>query len=185
VMDGAAILSQGLVHHEPNLEWYPVAVGNFSGGAARNQVLWRKYPTGEIYLQTISLSAGVFSTSGGVIYQEPNFDWRLIGAADFDGDGKSDILWRNEASGAVHVMLMKGGAIASQATIYNEARPAWQIVAMGDYTGDYRADILWRNSQTGQVYRQRMNGTTIMEQGFVFTEPDLAWKVLGSETYPR
>ena len=31
---------------------------------------------------------------------EPDLNWRIVGAADFNSDGKPDILWRNFATGA-------------------------------------------------------------------------------------
>jgi hypothetical protein len=57
---------------------------------------------------------GAFAVSQP-IYTEPDQNWGIVAAADFDGDGKSDILWRNNRTGEVWMMLMDGGSIASRA----------------------------------------------------------------------
>ena len=51
--------------------------------------------------------------------------WHIVGTDDYNGDGKSDILWRND-SGAVGVWFMNG-------TAHTDAAPGssvttWQIV---------------------------------------------------------
>ncbi len=40
-------------------------------------------------------------------------NWTIAGTGDFDGDGKSDILWRNSRPGEVAIWLMNGTSIAS------------------------------------------------------------------------
>ena len=104
---------------------------------------------------------------------------------DLDGDGKSDLLWRNESTGRIYAMLMNGPAIASEGTVYLEPNLAWKIVAHGDYNGDGKADLLWRNDTTGQVYMMRMNGLAIAAQAMVYTEPNTAWKLMGPGTYAQ
>ena len=42
--------------------------------------------------------------------------WAIQGTADFDGDGKGDILWRND-NGAVAVWEMNGANIAGAQNI--------------------------------------------------------------------
>ena len=54
-------------------------------------------------------------------------------AADFRGGGKPDILWRNDSTGAVYMMLMNGLAIASQGLVYTEPDTAWKIVGPWEY----------------------------------------------------
>ncbi|MCP5196936.1 MAG: VCBS repeat-containing protein [Gammaproteobacteria bacterium] len=67
----------------------------------------------------------------------------------FNGDGRSDLVWRHESTGQVYGMLMDGAVITAQGIIYQEADTDWRIVASGDYTGDGKADLLWRNGSTG------------------------------------
>src|SRR5712691_8770712 len=71
---------------------------------------------------------------------------------DFDGDCKSDIVWRNIATGENSIWLMNGLMIASKGYLDTVADPAWQVQGVGDFDGDGRADILWRNVWTGENY---------------------------------
>src|SRR5216117_226377 len=98
---------------------------------------------------------------------------------DFDGDCKSDILWRNGATGKDYLWLMNGLTIVSQGSLNTVDDQAWQVQGVGDFDGDGRADILWRNLSTGENYIFLMNGLTIASQGLVNVVDDPAWQVKG------
>jgi hypothetical protein len=42
-------------------------------------------------------------------------DWQLAGLGDFNGDGKTDILWRHTVTGALYAWLMNGTQYVGQA----------------------------------------------------------------------
>src|SRR5207249_4477335 len=98
---------------------------------------------------------------------------------DFDGDCKSDILWRNSATGKNYLWLMNGRTIAAQGRVNVVDDQAWQVKGIGDFDGDGKADILWRNSTTGENQIYLMNGWTIAAQGLVNVVADQAWQVKG------
>ncbi len=68
---------------------------------------------------------------------------------DFNADGKSDILWRESASGMNAIWQMDGTTLASSALIPSVTAPGWTIAGQGDFDGDGKADILWRNTDHG------------------------------------
>ncbi|MCY7277928.1 MAG: DUF4347 domain-containing protein, partial [Phormidesmis sp. CAN_BIN44] len=82
---------------------------------------------------------------------------------DFNGDGKSDILWRSPSTGQVAIWEMNGTTLLP-GTGYISNTPAltWQISGTGDFNNDKKADILWRNSSTGQLAIWEMDGTTLL-----------------------
>ena len=103
------------------------------------------------------------ATSFGVTALMPGgYGWEVAHVADFNGDGKSDILWRN-ASGAVGLWLMDGGTVLSRSTLM-PAGYGWSPVLVGDFNGDGKADIVWRNTD-GSVSMWLMNGTSIVDRG--------------------
>ena len=70
--------------------------------------------------------------------------WHVVAAADFNGDGKSDILWQGD-NGTAAIWLMDG----TNATLSGRGRsnpgPTWHVKGTGDFNGDGKSDILWQN----------------------------------------
>ena len=61
---------------------------------------------------------------------------RSRSTGDFDGDGKSDILWQDK-NGLVGVWLMNAGTtVASTALVGAAAGSSWHIKGTGDFIGD-------------------------------------------------
>jgi len=99
---------------------------------------------------------------------------------DHDGDGRSDILWRNASTGENYLYTMDGTRVLTgEGYLRAVADPNWQIAGTGDFDGDGRADILWRNAATGENYIYLMSGTSIIGEGYLRTVSDLDWKVAG------
>jgi len=100
--------------------------------------------------------------------------------SDFDNDNRSDIFWRNSATGENYVYPMDGLAIlGTEGHTRTVADQNWQVAGIGDFDGDARADVLWRNASTGQNYVYLLNGTTIVGEGYLPTVADSNWKVAG------
>jgi hypothetical protein len=97
----------------------------------------------------------------------------VAGTGDFDADGKSDIVWRDN-SGNTAVWLMSGANIVTAAGLGNIPNP-WSIAQTGDYNGDGKSDLLWRDA-AGDTYMWFMNGTAIGSVGYVATVPS-PWAV--------
>jgi photosystem II stability/assembly factor-like uncharacterized protein len=97
-------------------------------------------------------------------------------ASDFDGDYKSDILWRN-SNGQVAIWLMNGMAPSSGAVIATVGNE-WKIAASGDFDGDGKSDIVWRNSN-GQVAIWLMNGMA-QKSGAVVATVGNEWTIAGT-----
>ena len=68
--------------------------------------------------------------------------------SDFNGDGKSDILWQNTVTGQRIIWLMNGTAFQSSVSL-GTVGTSWSIAGSNDFNGDAKPDILWQNT----VYR--------------------------------
>ena len=112
-------------------------------------------------IATGSAPVTVVQAIGSCTNPNPNPNPAAFGApGDFNGDCRSDILWRNTSTGETDMWLMNGTGITSAASLGTIATN-WTIAAAGDFNGDGKSDILWRNSSTGEVDIWLMNGTVI------------------------
>ena len=178
-MNGKTILSsEGYLRRVADLNWRIAGVGDFDGDG-KADLLWRNSSTGENYIYTMDGTA--IKPTEGFIRTVADLNWQVAGIGDFDGDGKSDILWRNAVTGENYIYFMDGLVIKpSEGYLRTVSDVAWQIAGIGDFDGDGKADILWRNTSTGQNYLYPMNGTGIKPgEGFLRTVADLNWKVAG------
>jgi hypothetical protein len=101
---------------------------------------------------------------------------------DFNGDGKSDILFRNSSSGAVVGWQMSGGTVTSSATIAT-VPTNWQIVAQRDFDGDGKTDILWRDTTSGAVALWLMNGLTLKQPAISIGTVPTHWVIAGASDF--
>src|SRR3954463_11387593 len=102
------------------------------------------------------------------------------GRGDFNGDGRSDILWRNVTTGENYLYPMNGRQIlAEEGYLRTVPDLNRKIAGIGDFDGDGKSAILWRNSSTGENYIYLMDGTTIVGEGYIRTVPDQNWQVAG------
>jgi hypothetical protein len=109
---------------------------------------------------------------GGITLADLNnaFDVFLVTFAnvnpvdDFNGDGKSGVLWRHD-SGQVYFWEMDGLGIKAEGGVAHAPVPTdWHIQGAGDFDGDGKSDVLWRHD-SGQVYFWEMDGLGIKAEG--------------------
>ena len=83
----------------------------------------------------------------------------IKGTGDFNGDGKSDILWQN-SDGTPAIWLMDGiNFVSTSAAGSFNPGPSWQVKGTGDFNGDGKSDILWQNND-GTPAIWLMDGTS-------------------------
>jgi Domain of unknown function (DUF4347)/FG-GAP-like repeat len=102
---------------------------------------------------------------------------------DFNGDGKSDILWRSDVGG-VALWRMNGATVANGSlTSTPNLDPRWTAAGTGDFNGDGKSDVLWRNTN-GAVVVWTMNGDTVTSSTRTSTPSlDSTWKTVGTGDY--
>jgi peptidyl-Asp metalloendopeptidase len=94
---------------------------------------------------------------------------------DFNGDGISDVLWRNNSNG-LNAIWTSANADAPQ-PISGVTNLAWKIVGAGDFDADGRSDILWRNASNG--LNTIWKGGNSANQMAVARVSNLAWIAAG------
>jgi lysophospholipase L1-like esterase len=95
---------------------------------------------------------------------------RLVGAADLNGDGHSDFIWQDTATGDISYWLMNGTTILDsgyfpQGHMNGDLRQ-WRLVGIADLNGDGNPDLLWQEEISGDIYYWLMNGTQMTSGGY-------------------
>jgi RPA family protein len=124
-------------------DWQIAGTGDFNGDG-KVDVLWRNVD-GRI-TDWLGNSSGGFTDNVANAYNSVSTDWQIVGIGDFNGDGRSDILWRN-TDGRITDWLgnANGGFTPNAANFLDNVSTDWKVVAIGDFNGDGHSDIMWRN----------------------------------------
>jgi hypothetical protein len=184
IMDGPTIVDGGFLPTSPIPtddpdDWF-FELADFNGDG-KTDLLWEKsdFASTSPGLNAIWIMDGPAIVDGGFLQTSPRteddpIDW-VSNFADFNGDGKTDFVWRSEDTGENAIWIMDGPAIVDGGFLQNSPittdDPDEWSHKLADFNGDNKTDYFWENDITGQKATWIMDGPDIINGGFLPTNP--------------
>jgi expansin (peptidoglycan-binding protein) len=115
LMDGPTVKAKGYTNAQADFTWQVQAIGDLDGDG-KSDIVWRAVSgpaTGALFVWLMNGTA-----VKGATYLDPiATDWQIQGMADYSGDGRADILWRNVNAAApdaarLYLWVMDGPKVA-------------------------------------------------------------------------
>ncbi len=120
---------------------------------------WSATNTNQVAWNVLTLDAG--STLA---------NYQILGTGDFNGDGKTDILYQNNIGTVGYWSISNNNQLVKH-DLTATAGSGYQVVGTGDYNGDGTSDILWYNASTTAIGDWTISNGT-----------DVAWTYFGGTT---
>lgn len=158
--------------------WKVSGTGDFNGDGLVD-VLWRADDGG--VTNWLGQSNGGFFGNWDNFHNNPGTNWNVAAVGDFNGDGRSDILWRT-ADGSTTNWLgqANGGFTGNWDNFHNNPGTNWQVAGTGDFNGDGMDDVLWRASDGGVTnWLGTANGGFVGNWDNFHNNPGSNWNVAG------
>jgi hypothetical protein len=188
-MSGPSLAANPLLPTVTDLEWEIRATADLDGDRA-GDLLWQHAPSGRIAAWLVAGSTVTatlpFTTLSGES-AEPDLEWTIVGAADMNGDGQADILWRHATSGALRLWHMRGLVQWDSVELPWMVPDAdWLISGLADMDGDGRSDILWLHCSDGRLAVWLMSDS-LVRQTLVLSSRvgDHQWRLAGAADLDR
>jgi hypothetical protein len=159
--------------------WSIVGTGDFNGDGF-GDILWRN-ANGDTAIWLMTGTATQVSVLSATDLGLIPTSWSVAQTGDFNGDGKSDILWRN-ANGDTSIWLMTASGTQMQvlsASDLGVIPTSWAVAGTGDFNADGKSDILWHNDNGDtSIWLMTASGTQVQvlsttDLGFV----PITWNV--------
>lgn len=134
--DLSALLNEG---------WRVIGIGDFNADGW-DDVLWQSDAGIVGYWRGAETGISDQLTVVGNLAAILNDGWKVVGIADFDGNGYDDILWQ---SGDLMIGYWKGletgmsDQLEYSGNLTALKHENWNVEGVGDFNGDGSADILW------------------------------------------
>ena len=149
-----------LSDQETNPAWKIRAVGDIDRDAVQDDIFWQNTVTGEVSAWVMD---GPVRTDNVAIRTERNTNWELVGAGDFVGDSRDELVFYNIGlddpnRGVISIWILNEDGTFANSQVFNrreqnvgtpQAR-GWRIMGVADMNGDGQDDLVWRNFSNPQ-----------------------------------
>ena len=158
----------------------PIATGDFNGDGYAD-ILVRNNNSGALSEWFGQPNGSLVVNSNFLSNPNPGNSWHIVGTGDFNGDGRSDILWQNNDSTITDWLGQADGSFAGNWNNLHTAMPDWNVIATGDFNGDGTGDMLLRNIFGGlEEWVGQPDGTFVDNSAKLAGNPDpgASWNVV-------
>jgi hypothetical protein len=167
--------------------WLIIGTGDFNGDGKTDILLRNADGTITDWLAAradstiVDVPNAPFANNGDNSWVSVPISSNIVGAGDFNGDGRTDILLRN-ANGTIFNFLgtANGGFVNNGDNSSVTLAASWLVAAIGDFNGDGLSDILWR-SDSGAIFDflGTANGGFVNNGDASWVSVDNSWHVAG------
>jgi VCBS repeat protein/FG-GAP repeat protein len=157
---GWAWLAQGNV-----AGWHVAATGDLNGDG-KPDLVWQNDATQQVVVWYLGGPQGSSFLGWAWLAQDGVAGWYVVATGDFNGDGKLDLVWQNDAR-QVAVWYL-GGAEGTTFLwwdwLSSNGVSGWGVAGTGDFNGDGKPDLVWQNDarQVAVWYLGGAQGTTFL-----------------------
>ena len=135
--------------------WHVVAAADFDGNGVPDLV-WQNTTNSQVNVNYYGGSGGATLIGYAVLNTGSGTSgWKVVAAADFDGNHVPDLIWQNQSTGQVNVNYYggSGGATMIGYAVLNSGAgtSGWSAVAAADFDQNGVPDLVWQNGSSGQV----------------------------------
>ncbi|MBV9109465.1 MAG: VCBS repeat-containing protein, partial [Gemmatimonadetes bacterium] len=141
-------------------------------------LLWQNTRTGRVVRWTLNAD-GTYAGTFAELHRVPPYTYAAEAAADFNGDGNPDLVWKNTSTGTRSIWLMLGAYWYSYANLPNPGA-AWDVAAAADFDRDGKPDLVLRNHDTGEVRIHKMDGTAWTATEWVLPTQPAGYRLVGA-----
>ncbi|HEY9908539.1 MAG TPA: FG-GAP-like repeat-containing protein, partial [Thermosynechococcaceae cyanobacterium] len=146
---------------------------------------------------TYSLILSSTDTFASITTLTSNF--QLVATTDFNGDGNTDLLWRNTANNTYSTWFLSGNTYIGGGIIASVSSN-FEVVSSADFNGDGKADLIWKNTANNTYSTWLLSSNTYIGGGTIASlssnfellgtgdyngdgRADLLWRDSSSNTY--
>ncbi len=158
-VDGAELIGSATLA-SPGVGWTPAALADFNGDG-HDDIVFVNRSTGQADVYFYGGSHGTSALGHRTISLLSTTGWKIVGAADLNGDSHPDLILQDTKTGQVLVNYL-GGADGTTVTASQDLGTfsGWKASGMRDMNGDGHPDLILVNSSTGKGMVSYYGGAT-------------------------
>lgn len=158
--------------------WEILGTGDFSGDG-KPDLVWRYRPTGAMAVWVMNGTTAVGTAFLSANMSDP--DWSVRTIADFNNDGRVDLVWQHQTTSRLAVWLMQGTTLLESVSVSTAglSDTNWQVVGSGDFNQDGWTDLLWQHNTVPSASVWFMQGTRQIGGAGISTAGigDMNWRI--------
>ncbi|MCW3051695.1 MAG: hypothetical protein JWN14_865, partial [Chthonomonadales bacterium] len=131
----------------PPVEYALVGAGDFSGNG-NNTLVLQSSVTHKIALWYTNGTNNATISGGNFVDATPDASYKVVGVGDFNGDGKSDLVFQNQTTGQIAVWFLDGSHRYGGVLLSATPGTGWSVVGTGDFNKDGFTDLVFQNQTT-------------------------------------